>query len=338
MEQKMDTAMDDTSSATFPWTRQEAGRYVGKLTQVVEPRGGWATKFVVWLNTAIVTRLSWQGVDRFGAAIGWLMYKLRIRRSIAMTNLDIVYGNDKTAAEKEAIYKASLLNLGRHVLNYIVIPRMDDSFWDESFEFENEELLRDAYNRGKGVIFIGGHIGVWEIAAGRVGIAGYPISIVAKRIANPVVEKAIVQSRLKMNLGSVPHRDSMQRVMEGLRRGEGIIMAIDQNMKRSQGVMIDWLGHPASTVRSNAWVARETGAPVVAGYACRVAPGKFKLVVTEEVPWEAHPEDPDMELLINTRNQAKAVERIIYGNPEIWHWIHRRWKVQAEGVPSPYNN
>ncbi len=334
----MESAMKDTSPTTFPWTREAVAQYVGKLTHVEEPRGGWGTRLVVWLITALVAGMSWSNVDRFGTAIGWLMYKLRIRREVAMTNLEIVYGEKKTAAEKEAIYKASLLNLGRHVLNYLVIPRMGDAFWDKSFEFENEELLRDVYNRGKGVIVVGGHIGIWEIAAGRVGIAGYPISIVAKRLANPVVEKVIVQSRLSMNLGSVPHRDSMQRVMDGLRHGEGIIMAIDQNMKRSQGVIIDWMGRPASTVRSNAWVARETGAPVVAGYAYRVAPGKFKLVITEEIPWETHPDDPDMELLINTRNQAKAVERIIFEKPEIWHWIHRRWKVQAEGVPSPYND
>jgi KDO2-lipid IV(A) lauroyltransferase len=223
------------------------------------------------------------------------------------------------------------------VLHYLRLPQMDARFWAD-FEFEDEDLLREVYNRGKGVILTGGHIGEWEIAAGRVGMAGFPISIIAKRLANPVVENLIVEARLGMNLGTVPHRDSMQRVMEGLRRGEGIIMAVDQNMKRSQGVMVDWMGHPASTVRSNAWVARETGAPVVVGYAYRAGPGRFKLVITEEVPWEPHPEDPEAELLINTRNQVRAVEKVIYERPELWHWIHRRFKTQAEGTPSPYKS
>ncbi|NLH48731.1 MAG: lysophospholipid acyltransferase family protein [Myxococcales bacterium] len=306
------------------------------MTSLAPVRGHHLQRALVWLLIKVACGLSWKNVEGLGAALGSLMYRLRIRKSVAMTNLDIVFGDRKTRAEKEAIYKASLINLCRHLLNYPRLARMDDAFWRESFPIENEELLRDAYNRGKGVIFTGGHIGEWEIATGRIGMAGYPISIVAKRMHNPVVENLIVESRLAMNLGTVAHRDSMQRVMEGLRNGEGVTMAVDQNMKRSQGVFVNWLGHVASTVRSNAWVVKQTGAPVIVGYAYRIGTGRFKLVITEEVPWEPHPEDPERELLINTQNQVRAVEKVIYEHPEIWHWIHRRYKTQPEGAPNPY--
>lgn len=298
-------------------------------------KGQYLTRAFTGCLIFLVRRLSWRATRRLGRVIGRLLNLFRIRKNIAMVNLDIAFGETKTRKEKDAIYKESLLNLGCHILNYLRVPLMDDQFWRE-FEFENEQLLKDAYNRGKGIIFIGGHIGEWEIAAGRVGMAGYPISIVAKRLPNPFTNHLIVNARLNMNLGTVPHRDSMKRVLEGLGRGEGVIMAVDQNMKRSQGVFVQWLGRVASTVRSNAWVARETGAPVLAGYACQTKQGKFKLVVSEEVPWEPYPGDPDQELIINTQNQVKAVERIIYQHPEQWHWIHRRWKVQPEGTPNPY--
>ena len=324
-----------TPNKSFPWTVQEVNDYLRARNREVKLKGGLVTRILLGSITWLVLQLSWNGADRLGTWIGKAMAALKIRKSIAMTNLDIAFGDRKSLAEKEAIYRASMITLGRHVLDYMRVDKMDDAFWND-FEIEGEELIRDAYNRGKGIIFVGGHIGVWEIAAGRVGMAGYPISIIAKRLANPFSDKFIVDARLKMNLGTVAHRDSMTRIREGLERGEGIIMAVDQNMKRSQGVFVEWMGRIASTVRSNAWVARETGAPVVCGYAYRVSPGKFKLVITEEVPWEPHPEDPDRELLINTRNQVKAVEKVIYEKPELWLWIHRRWKVQPEGEPSPY--
>ena len=75
---------------------------------------------------------------------------------------------------------------------------------------------------------------------------------------------------------------------------------------------------------------------VLEGFGRRVAPGRFNLTVTEEIAWEPHPEDPEKELVINTRNQARAVEKVLYEHPELWLWIHRRWKVQPEGVPNPY--
>ena len=324
-----------TPPTEFPWTRAQAGEYARGMSRTVEGKGPLLTRVLMAAFLFVLRRLSWESADKFGTGIGKLMALLRIRKDVAMTNLDIAFGDTRTRAEKEQIYRNSMITLGRHALDYGRVAQMDDAFW-ERFEFEGEELLKNAYNRGKGVVFTGGHIGVWEIAAGRAGMAGYPISIVAKRMHNAYVDKMIVDARLAMNLGTVPHRDSMQRVMEGLRRGEGVILAIDQNMKRSQGVFIEWMGKTASTVRSNAWVVRETGAPVVAGYAYRVAPGRFKLVVTEEIPWEPVPDDPDRELLVNTQNQARAVEKIIYEKPELWLWIHRRWKVQPKGEPSPY--
>ena len=331
----MASLQDNAAQSTFPWSYQQTSQWVTQMSRKREVKGHTLVKLAVGIFAFIVRRLSWVGTDRLGSGLGWLMAFWGVRKKVAMVNLDIVYGDKKTTREKEAIYKASMLNLGRHSLNYLRVPLMDETFW-ANFEFVNQELLDQAYNQGKGIIFIGGHIGEWEIAAGRIGMAGYPIAIVAKKQPNPVVDQFIIDARIGMNLGTINHRKSMERVLEGLRNGEGVIMAVDQNMKRSQGIFVDWMGRTASTVRSNAWVARETGAPVVAGYAYRYAPAKYRLVITEKVPWEPCPDDPDRELLINTQNQASAVAKIIYDHPELWLWIHRRWKVQPDGVPNPY--
>jgi KDO2-lipid IV(A) lauroyltransferase len=54
-----------------------------------------------------------------------------------------------------------------------------------------------------------------------------------------------------------------------------------------------------------------------------------------EVKWESHP-DSEEELLINTRHHVNAVQKHIYEMPEEWFWLHRRWKIQPEGVANPY--
>ncbi len=323
---------------SFPWPPERVREYVLANTRTVEVTGHYLSRIGIGLILALARSFSWEGADRAGAFFGRLMYLLRIRWSTARVNLDIVYGERKTMKEKRAIYRESLVMVCRHFANFLRVPLMDEEFLRTRFEIENEELLRDAYNRGKGVILVGGHIGEWDTAAGRIGMANYPIAIVAKKFKNPVMDKVIVDARCGMNLGTIAHVNSMQRIREGLARGEGVIMAMDQNMKRSQGMFVEWLGRTACTVRSNAWVARETGAPVICGYACRVAPGRFKLILTEEIPWEPCPDDRERELAINTRNQVKAIEKIILAHPELWFWIHRRWKTQPEGVPSPYGD
>jgi KDO2-lipid IV(A) lauroyltransferase len=268
--------------------------------------------------------------------IGSLMAALKIRRETVMVNLDIVYkDNPKTEEEKQAIYKGCMINLVRQMVNYFRIPDMTDKFWRENVTFSNEEAIKAAYNKGKGVIIIAMHYGAWEVPGGKFGMSGYPASNIVKVLKNPVIDKVLIDARLSMNFGTIPHKNSMKRIIEGLARGEGIVMAVDQNMKRSVGVMAKWFGHPASTIRSCAYLARETGAAVVAGYGTQDTPDKIEINVMGEMPWVSDP-DPDKELLINTQNYISALEKPIYDAPEGWLWLHRRWKVQPEGMPNPY--
>lgn len=320
----------------FPWSLDEVNRYLRGMSQEIDTSGHLITKILVGTLLFFIRKFSWKGADRLGTCIGTIMYWLNIRKSIAMTNLNIAFKDTKTEEEKNAIYKGSLLNLGRHILNYMRVPLMDKKFWS-GFELEGEDKLKEIFNRRKGLVILGGHIGEWEIASSRVGMAGYPISMVAKRVPNPVIDKFLIDARLDMNQGTILSKGSMDRIMEGIREhGEAITMAVDQNMRRKNAVFVEFLGRIASVPRSIAWIIRETGAPVIIGYAYRTAPGKFKTVLTEELAWETHPEDPEEELRINSQNHARAVEKIIYDNPELWLWVHRRFKVQPEGTSNPY--
>lgn len=323
-------------AGTFPWPAEKTGQYARENTQRVEIKGHWGTRFGIWLLLKLVRVFSRQGAWRFGGLIGRLMHRLGIRRSTAMINLDIVYGDRKTPEEKEAIYKGCLINVARQAVNYLRVSLYDEKFWKEGVTIRNEAALRQAYNRGKGVIILSMHYGAWELPGGKFGLSGYPISNIVKIIDNPVVERFLIDARLTMNLGSIPHKRSMERIVEGFRRGEGIIMAIDQNMTRRLGVFVDWFGRPASTIRSCAYLAKETGAAVVAGYSRQPDADHIEVEVIGEIPWEAHPDDPEKEMAINTRNYIAPFEKAIYDEPEGWLWLHRRWKVQPEGTPNPY--
>ena len=330
------TADHSSPAGTFPWPPEKVARYAHENTQRIRIKGHWGTRFGIWLLLKFVRAFSRRGAWRFGGLIGRLMYRLRIRRSTAMINLDIVYGDGKTQREKDAIYKGCLINVARQAVNYLRVPLLDDRFWREGVTIRNEAALAAAYNRGRGVIILSMHYGAWELPGGKFGLSGYPISNIVKIIDNPVVERFLIDARLTMNLGSIPHKRSMERIVEGLRRGEGIIMAVDQNMTRRLGVFVDWFGRPASTIRSCAYLAKETGAAVVAGYSRQFDADHIEVVVIGEIPWEAHPDDPEREMSVNTRNYIAPFEKPIYDEPEGWLWLHRRWKVQPEGTPNPY--
>lgn len=323
---------------TFPAPLDQVTTYTREHSQTATLSGHKPEQFLLRLVVGAACALSWSGAYRIGRWIGLLMYRLKIRRDVAMVNLDIVYGEKKSQAEKERIYRESLINCGLVLINYLRLPYQGEAFWREKCKFTNEYILKNAYRRNKGVLIIGGHIGLMDLSGGKLGMSGYPIAAVGKRMRNKVVDKFVLDTRLAMNMGTIAHRNSMRRILKGLRRGEAVGMALDQNMKTSIGIFINWMGRPASSVRSSAHVAKMSGAPVVAGFCYQKGPDQFEVVATEEVTWEDYPEDPEKEMLVNTQKQSDAVQRIIYAHPELWFWIHRRWKKQPDGMASPYKS
>ena len=321
---------------TYPAPVEKIADYVRAQSLQAEVRGHYLMRIFLKLLVIIARSLSWKVAYWSGKVIGLLFYTLGLRRQVAMTNLDIVYGTQKSPQEKKRIYRESLINLGRVIINYLRLPFMGTTFWRDHCEWKSEPMVREIMNRKRGAICISGHIGMMDLLGGKAGMSGYPASLVGKRIKNPAINRFLIETRKAMNVGTIAHRDSMNRIMEGIGRGEIIGMALDQNMKKDQGVFVNWMGRSAMSVRSPAFIARNTGAPVLAGYMYQKSEDRFEVVITEEVTWEQFPDDPEKELLINTQKQSDAVQRIIYAHPELWFWIHRRWKSQPEGVPNPY--
>ena len=321
---------------TYPAPLDTVTAYTQTYSRKAEVKGHYLTRCVLWLLLKFARSLSWKAAYGLGKAIGTLMYRLKLRRDVAMTNLDIVYGNDTSAHEKERIYKESMINLGRVIVNYLRLPFMGPAFWQEKCDWKNEHLLRDALNRQKGALLLAGHYGMMDLAGGKLGLSGYPVAVIGKNIKHPVIDRFVVASRNAMNLGTIHPKNSMARIFAGIGRGEAVAMAVDQNMKKDYGMFLNWMGRPASSVRSPAYVAREAGTPVVMGYMHQKGADRFELVITEEIEWQSFPEDPEKELAVNAQYQADAFQRIILEKPEQWFWIHRRWKLQPEGVANPY--
>lgn len=320
----------------FPAPLNEVNDFVKKHSPSEEMTGKPLHKLIVKLLLTFGQSLSWKHAYALGGFIGKILYRLNIRRDIAMVNLEIVFGKTKTKHAREEIYKKSMINFGRVMVNYLRLPFQGESFWRDKCEIVNEEALKNAMNKKKGVLLLAAHYGMWDLAGGKVGMSGYPVSVVAKKIMNPAVNNIVIDARLSMNMGTIANKQTMDRIFMGLSKGEAVAMAIDQNMMRNRGVFIDWMGREASSVKSAAYVAHKTGVPVLPGYLVQEGPDKFKLIIGEELKWIENPDSVEEEIHINTQVQSYAVQKFILEKPELWFWIHKRWKNQPEGVDSLY--
>ena len=320
----------------LPVSLEEIRAYTQKHFRQKEVKGHFIKRFSVWLVISFLKLLPHWLAYLIGTFIGKVLYFFKVGKHVALTNLDIVYGSAKSAEEKEIIYRASLLNFGRVIINYMRLPFAGETFWTKYCELVNEDVLKRAVNRKNGVIFVGGHIGMWDLAGGKVGMSGYPAAVISKGIVDPVIDKFVTEARTAMNMGGIETRKTMDQIFSGLRRGESLVLALDQNIKKGRGEFIDWMGKKTSSVKSTSYIARESGAAVIPGFMIQLGPKEFKVILGEELQWIECPEDPDKELMMNNQNQADAVQKIILAYPEHWLWIYKRWKAVPAGETNPY--
>ncbi len=292
------------------------------------------SRIVLKLVTAILSWPSWEAADRFGFALGRLAFRLGIRRDLVLDNLTRVFAGPNTPPERrrtpEQIREIAIKayeNTFATIVMFARAQRMDAKFFEERWVVDDAalETLRRAHAVGRGVMGIGGHVGIWDVALMKVGRLGYPNAIIGKNIKNPVFDEWTKSSRAEHGEKTIPPKNSRPIVVEELRAGRLVTQAVDQNMTARLGTFVDVMGRAASTVRSTPGIVRETGCAVISGYARRVAPGRYKLFVDPEIPWISHP-DVERENLLNAQHYSRVFERVILEKPEDWLWLHRRWK------------
>ena len=156
---------------------------------------------------------------------------------------------------------------------------------------------------------------------------GYKMDLIAKRIAHPYINEQVVQIRRDQGVVWLPHLNSALQVVRRLKKGEFIVAVMDQNMKRSQGVFVDFFGRPASTVDSVARMAVRLGAEVIPGYGLWENGARHRIVLCEPVPM-VDTGNAKADAVANTQAITDVIEQIVRGHPEQWFWIHRRWKLR----------
>jgi KDO2-lipid IV(A) lauroyltransferase len=186
--------------------------------------------------------------------------------------------------------------------------------------------LEAALARGKGVVFISGHVGNWELLARRVARAGFPSQSIAKETTDPRLTALVERFRAQGGVRSIwrGQEGAARAMLRALKAGEILGLLIDQDT-RVQSLFVPFFGELAATPRAAADLALRTGAAVVVGFCQREGEG-YRLWM-EEVPYTAG-DDREADALALTTALSQRIEAAIRRAPEQWVWMHQRWKTR----------
>lgn len=275
----------------------------------------------------------------FGAGVGFLAYYLAPkRRRIALANLDVAFGAEKSSAEKRAIARSSFSHIGAVAFDLITLRGLnrDNIHRFVEVEPENLEFIRSVLARGKGVIGLVAHFGYPELMALYQGYLGLPLHFLIRPMDNPYLEEALDGLRRKSGNGIIRRGNAAKKMIEVIRRGEAVGILFDQHEKSRSRIFVDFFGLPVAASPSVAVFALATGAPIVPATSYPLPGGRCRLVYGPEIKWE-RTGDREQDLQTITQSCYCFIEGIIREHPQYYLWVHRRWKSrpcpEAEGWP-----
>ncbi len=264
-----------------------------------------------------------------GALLGSAMGALGVRKSVAQSNIERAFpGRDDRWRAR--VLAEHYRELGRVAADYARLPSLARAPRDRVFSrFQGEEHVHAARARGRGVLFLTGHLGNFELL-GAVMSQMMPIAFVVKPMSNPGATEWIAQLRQSAGVDQLPIGAGVRGALRRLRAGGAVAMLADQDARRD-GVFVPFFGHLASTPAGPAWLSLASGAPLVFGTCLRGPDGRYEARFYPPIVPVGRA-DHAQDVLDLTCRHTGMLEAIIRERPESWFWLHRRWKT-APRVP-----
>ena len=293
---------------------------------------------VLRAGTTLLGALPLAWAVRVGAAVGFLVYLLaRPLRAVGMRNLAIALP-DRSLAERRRILRTSTMNLGRMAAELSHLPRMTAEDLRRMVVFENEAWWAENIGapRDTGVLILSGHYGNWELLVFAHGMRGFPVSMVHRTIANPLVDRWLNALRGRAGTRLVRKRHAAGGVLKALHERQLLVLPFDQNSTRGLGVFVDFFGVPASTNSGIARLALRTGAPIVPAFIVRDGARARHRVHVLPPMYVERSEDFAADVHRVTQELSLVFEDMVRRHPEQWLWMHKRWKTRPPGQPKLY--
>lgn len=277
-------------------------------------------------------RLSLRRAGDIGEWIGKLGYHpLGVRRAVVERQIRAAFPG-LADAEVLRIARESYAHLGRTTIETALLPGYSrDEVLGMFSRVEGWEAVERARADGRGVLFVTGHIGNWELGGSFVAARGLGLEAVARRMQNPLFDRYLTETRRRIGMAVIHDADAVRRVPRALREGRSVALVFDQGAVGLASTWVPFFGRYAKTPRGPAVFALRLNAPLVFATAIREKDGSYGMHF-EEVPVSRTGEreaDVDATVLAYT----SVLERWVRKYPEQYFWHHRRWKHQRPNTP-----
>lgn len=263
-----------------------------------------------------------------GRLLGGTFYVLSPRhRRMAMDNLKRALGREFSEQDLRRIAIATFSHMGQLITDSAYFSRVLRMPTERIAVYEGIEHLQDAAADGHGILVFSGHFGHWELIALLQHRLGYPMAMVASKLSNPLFNRLLIDLREQCGNRVIPKQNAARPILRTLRDGQAVAILIDQNVRGDGGIFVDFFGIPASTTPALATLSFKSGAPIVPVFSYPLPDGRLLIRYCKPIrPVRDSTLTEDIHAL--TTRCTKLLEGEIRARPELWLWMHNRWRTR----------
>jgi Kdo2-lipid IVA lauroyltransferase/acyltransferase len=284
----------------------------------------WSQAALFRGGTWLLAQLPSLLVHPFGGALGRLCFLLLAsRRRVALAGIRDSLPSLPAGSNPRRIAIACFVNLATSFIENCKLYHGADRMLHQ-VKIEGLEHYRSAREKGKGIVFITGHCGNWELIALTFGFRHDPFVVMVREQKNPYLTRCIESMRTRYGNSIIYKKTAIREMMKLFKKNGVTGMLIDQAVMPSEGYLIDFLGRPAWTTSMPVLMARRCGVALLPAFIIREGKG-HRIIIHPQVEFPSD-DNSDAALARDTAALTRHVDDFVRSYPEQWYWVHRRWK------------
>ena len=241
-------------------------------------------------------------------------------KKVALSNLEVAFGDRFTARERERIARESFQQFARTMLDLLWSPRLTSENFSRYIELENiEETAR--YGPECSIMIACYHYSNFEwlsLASGFLDLKG---TIISQEFKNSLLDPIFRRLRQQSGHELIPRQGGIVRLYKVLRRKGRTALLVDLTLHpKMPSVAIDCFGLKTNVTSAHAWLNEQTGAPIIPAHTEPLPNGRYRLVF--------HPKIETTNRSYQQIAQAcwNSFEPYVRRNPAPWLWMYKHWR------------
>lgn len=291
----------------------------------------WLAVSWLYLTIPLLPRKLAHGLSR---GLGALAYRFDKRgRTIALENLSLIFGDEKSKDEIVRIAKESYKSFAQTVVDQFWGQRITEKNIDTicRLQLDDPEAVENALQTG--AIWVTPHYSNFEWTALIMGFRGYQFTIVAQDFKNKSLTEIYKKNREASGHQVIPQRGAVMRLLRNLKQNGHAAFLTDLTIKPSKAAtIISCFGKKTCVTALHAELMKRTKLPVIPGLCIPQSDGTYVFRGFDHLQFG--PEDTEQTI---AQKCWDVFEPIIRENPAPWLWMYKHWRYlpsDKEGYPS----